>query len=221
VKKQFITLATLALVGGAAQAQAPTFSGFKLGLSLGQLEHTASWRDTAYDWYGGSMQFTKRKVAPALHVGYDRQVDTFVYGVELDHTFASAKSSTWYDTRITGTTPTVVVDNELKSVTTLRGRMGVANGSSLIYLTAGVAKAKVNHVWTENGDPNDSWNFSNNRLGYVTGVGLEHKINGKFSFRAEMLRTTQPEERSVNANDYMMDVNNTINTFRVGFTYNF
>lgn len=220
--KQIISLVTLGLAATAAQAQTLTWTGFKAGLSLGQVEHTATWRDTSYDWFGGSMQFSKRVLAPALHVGYDRQVDTLVYGVELDHTFASAKATTVYNTGVNVTTPDILVTNELKSVTTLRGRVGVATGHSLVYLTAGFAKATADHTWIEVGDPNDSWpTFSNTRISLVTGLGLEHKINRKFSLRAEMLRMSQPEERSVNVNTYAMDVNNTVNTFRVGFTYNF
>ncbi len=221
MKKPLITLLAVGLVSAAAQAQAPTWSGFKAGLTLGATNYTNTWTDTDYDWFGGSLSYSKRKLTPAIHVGWDTQVGSTVYGVELDQSFNSAKREVIYDTPI-GNTLRVRKTDELKSVTTLRGRMGLAMGNALIYTTAGFAKVKADHTWTETGDPNDSWpTFHNDHTGFVYGFGVEHRVNQMFSLRAEYQHVNIPETKSTNNKGFTMEVGEDVSTFAFGASFHF
>ena len=221
MKKTLIALVALGLVGTAAQAQTPTWSGFKAGLSLGSLNYTNTWTDTAYDWYGGSLSYPKRKIAPSIHVGWDTQMGSVVYGAELDYTFASAKRTEIYDTPI-GNSVRVTKSDELKSVTTLRGRMGMTVGNALVYATAGIAKVKTDHTWTETGDPNDSWpTFHNDHTGFVYGFGVEHRVSDLLSLRAEYQHVNVPETSSTNNKGYTMEVGEDVSTFAFGASFHF
>jgi len=217
------TLAALLAAGmfSAAQAQAPSWSGFKAGVSLGYLNYTPTWTDTDFDWYGSSLSYSKRKLAPSIHVGWDTQIGSVVYGAELEHTFASAKRDVIYDTPV-GNTIRVQKSDELKSITTLRGRMGLAVGDGLIYATAGFAKAKSDHIWTETGDPTDSWpTFHNDHTGFVYGFGVEHRLNALVSLRAEYQHANVPETMVINQNGFRMEVGEETNSFNFGASFHF
>ena len=219
--KPLIALLAVGMFGTAAQAQAPTWSGFKAGIALGAANYTNTWTDTDFDWYGGSLSYSKRKLTPAIHVGWDTQSGSVVYGVELDHSFNSAKRDVIYDTPI-GNTIRVRKNDELKSVTTLRGRMGLAVGNALVYTTAGFAKVKADHTWTETGDPTDSWpTFHNDHTGFVYGFGIEHRLNQMFSLRAEYQHVNIPETKSTNVKGYTMEVGEEVSTFAFGASFHF
>lgn len=221
MKKPFITLLAAGMFSAAAQAQAPTWSGFKAGITLGATTYTNTWTDTDYDWYGGSLSYSKRKVAPAIHIGWDTQSGSAVFGVELDHSFNAAKRDVIYDTSV-GSSPSVYKHDELKSVTSLRGRMGLATGNALFYATAGFAKAQVDHAWTEVGDPTDSWpTFSNSHTGFVYGFGIEHRLNQMFSLRAEYQHVNIPETKSTNVNGYTMEVGEEVSALSFGASFHF
>jgi outer membrane immunogenic protein len=160
-------------------------------------------------------------MTPSIQIGFDWQAGATVYGVELDHTFASIKKETIYDTPV-GDPVSVYRTDELKSMTLLKGRMGLAFGNGLFFATAGVGKTKVDHTWIEVGDPNDSWpTFSNDHTAFVYGFGMEHRITPLLGVKAEFLKVSTPTTSSVNVDRYPMEVNEDVTTFRVGVNFHF
>ncbi len=216
MKNALIPLLAVGLATSAAQAQAPaSWNGFHAGVSLAAVNYTTTWTDTEFDWYGGSLSYPKRKLAPSVHVGWDTQSGPAVYGVELDYRFDSSKRVEFYSNRVTKT-------DELKSEATLRGRMGLATGNALFYVTAGFAKAKADHTWIEAGDPNDSWpTFSNSHTGFVYGLGVEHRLSQLVSLRAEYLHVNIPETVSTNNDGFPMEVGEDVNSFSFGASFHF
>jgi outer membrane immunogenic protein len=227
MRKMLVTLLAAGVFSAAAQAQAPSWSGFNAGLSLGAANYTATWTDTSYDWFGGSLSYSQRKLVPAIHVGWDTQIDSVVYGAELEHTFVSAKRDVIYSTSIPNTTtnPRDVIHNELKSVTTLRGRMGLTVGNGLVYATAGFAKASADHTWTNLQTASDSRSTSNDHTGFVYGFGVEHRLNQMLSLRAEYQHVNIPEANAYNSpsNGYysVMEVGDSLSTFNFGASFHF
>lgn len=220
MNKSLIALLAAGLVSTVAQAQAPTWTGFNAGVTLGASSYTNTWTDTGYDWYGGSLSYTKRKVVPAIHVGWDTQVDSIVYGVELDHSFNTAKIDRIYSTS-PGNPPQILKSDELKSVTTLRGRMGLTVGDSLFYATAGFAKAQADHSWVRPSNSSEDMATSNSHTGLVYGFGIEHRITPMISVRAEYLNVNIPEASATNANGYTMEIGDQVSTFAVGASFHF
>jgi outer membrane immunogenic protein len=221
MKKQLITLLVLGLVGSVAQAS-ESWDGFKAGLTFGSTNYTATWTDTSYGYYGGSLSHPKRAITPSIHAGWDHQMGSIVYGAELDYTSASVKREVLYATRVNNPTPNVWKTDDLKSVSTLRGRMGLVVDGALVYVTAGFAKVSANHTFTDVGDVPHSWpTFSNSHTGFAYGLGVEHRVNKMFSVRAEYQHVDVPEVVSVNPSYCLMEVGDAVSTFRVGASFHF
>jgi opacity protein-like surface antigen len=225
MKKITLSLLAVGLISTTAHAQAPaTWSGFNAGLSLGAANYTSTWTDTGYDWFGGSLSYSNRKVVPSVHVGWDIQTGSVVYGAELEHTFVSSKRDVIYDTAINQTNPRVLIHNELKSVTTLRGRMGVTVGDGLVYATAGFAKASANHTFTNVTNVQDDYSTNNDHTGFVYGFGVEHRVNQLLSLRAEYQHTNFPEASAYNSpTGYysVMEVGDNLSVFNFGASFHF
>lgn len=224
MKKPLITLLAAGMFSVAAQAQAPSWSGFKAGLTLGAANYTATWTDTSYDEFGGSLSYSKRKVMPAIHVGWDTQMGSMVYGAELDHTFASAKRDVAYSTPVNQSNPYIALHNELKSVTTLRGRMGVTVGEGLIYATVGFAKASAEHDYVRLNSAADQFHTHNDHTGFVYGFGVEHRVSQLLSLRAEYQNLNFPEAKAYSSpTGYyaVMEVGDNLSTFNFGASFHF
>lgn len=221
MNKTFIPLLAACTLSVTAQAQTPTWSGFKAGLTLGAANYTNTWTDTDYYWYGGSLSYSKRQLAPAIHVGWDTQAGSIVYGVELDHSFNSAKTDRVYSTN-PGNPPEFLKADELKSVTTLRGRMGLALDSTLVYATAGAAKVQADHSLIRTTNPSYSFStFSNSHTGFVYGFGIEHRLNEMFSLRAEYQHVNIPETKALNGRGDTIEVGDEVSTFAFGASFHF
>ncbi|HXC17582.1 MAG TPA: outer membrane beta-barrel protein [Holophagaceae bacterium] len=226
MKKITLSLLAVGLIGTAAHAQAPaTWSGFKAGLSLGAANYTSTWTDTGFDWFGGSLSYSNRKLVPSVHVGWDIQTGSVVYGAELDHAFVSSKRDVRYDGGLNPANPSIRIHNELKSVTTLRGRMGVTVGDGLVYATAGLAKASANHTWTGTNNSPDNFSTNNDHTGFVYGFGVEHRVNQLLSLRAEYQHTNFPEASAYNSPTAtyptVMEVGDNLSTFNFGASFHF
>ncbi len=221
MKNTLIALLAACAFSASAQAQAPTWSGFKAGITLGETNYTNTWTDTSYYWYGGSLSYSDRKVAPAVHVGWDTQTGSIVYGVELDHAFNASKTDRVYSTS-PGSSPEFLKADELKSTTTLRGRMGVAVDSTLVYATAGFAKVQADHSLIRTTDPTYSFStFSNTHTGFVYGFGVENRLNQLLSLRAEYQHVNIPEAKALNPRNQVIEVGDEVSTFAFGVSFHF
>lgn len=128
---------------------------------------------TPGDWSG---------TTPVLSVGYDWQRGNLVYGAvfslsagEIDAVSVSTGSFGCSG----GNCETLI-----EGLVTLRGRVGLSMGRTLIFASAGVAKADA----TASLGPNA--NLGDDALtGWTAGIGVEHMISQKLSLSAEYLQT--------------------------------
>ena len=121
-----------------------------------------------------------------LHIGYNWQSGSVVYGVEADGSFLTGKSS------FTGTYPApiggVVTTSASKAAFgSLRTRLGYSFGSMLIYGTSGISVTHVRYQLTPVGGTPMS--ASNARISPVFGGGAEYAFNSNWSARIEGLYT--------------------------------
>ncbi|MBK6880652.1 MAG: porin family protein [Elusimicrobia bacterium] len=210
----------LALILAAAAGVLPLtlsasdWNGFYVGAQFGAATYGTIWTDINYDWYGHSLNHAKDKILPGAQIGYNRQYDRVVYGVELDYR-SGAKRSTRYDNDVYKT-------DELKSLMTLRLRAGLAADESLLYGTVGAARADVNHDWIEDGDVTDSWyGLDNNRLGLAYGFGLEHRLSKRLSARLEWLHAEIPGAKNRNQDGYQMEISESLDSASLGLNFHF
>jgi outer membrane immunogenic protein len=124
------------------------------------------------------------------HLGYNWQRGTVVFGVEGDWSYLGGDRGIELDDL--NTTGLQQDDNWLASV---RGRLGYATGSTLLYATAGVAFLHTTTDFVE--DLFDVDIFSDTSVGFVAGVGVEHKFTPNVSLGLEGLSYSFDEVSSL------------------------
>jgi outer membrane immunogenic protein len=139
-------------------------------------------------------------VIGGLQFGYNWQVRNVLYGIEADIQGSTQKDTT----AIRGTFPgigfvgnspfTLSNTDQLDWLSTMRGRLGVITGASVVYATGGLAigKVKSSGVFapdTSAGGPNvpGVWSTSEVRLGWTIGAGIESAISSQWSWKLEYL----------------------------------
>ena len=187
-----------------------TWAGFYAGVNGGAVWHRVTGTTTdylescyyEYDCYYGSYSnsHSKTKAGGTFggQIGYNWQGGPWVYGVEADLNWVSAKVSgtrssydccyMGYGSGVSGT-----VSSELTWLATIRGRLGYAWGPTMIYATGGVAFGGIkNSVSASIYD--DFYTYagftqskSQTRTGWTVGGGLEHMFSPHWTVKAEML----------------------------------
>ena len=204
-----VTVSSLALTGAAVAADLPvkvrqqtfapayTWTGFYAGGSLGiAMSQTSSDHSDpmAYDGYGSyNMNRLDRTAIGWIgggQVGYNWQHKHFVYGVEGDLSFLSAKGTAtgpWVDSG-----ESVTRTSKPQALASIRGRFGWDFDGTLIYGTAGVGFLKTEHntyVNALNGGVPKGGNFRTSKWApaIVVGGGVEHMITNNWTVRGEVL----------------------------------
>jgi outer membrane immunogenic protein len=109
-----------------------------------------------------------------VQIGYNRQtLSNWVYGIEGDLSFL--------DDGLDGD------DIDLTEfLASIRGRLGIASGNSLLYLTGGVAFLGYSDEFTDIFSGGYT-KIDDTAVGFVVGGGLEHKLRSNFSVGIEGL----------------------------------
>jgi outer membrane immunogenic protein len=133
-----------------------TWTGFYFGVNAGAAFGD---RNASIDWDEFETEHFKNDDSSfigGLHVGYNWQKPGgWVFGIEGDVNFA----------------------DEIDYLATIRGRLGYAMDSTLIYATGGAAFIGAD----------DAFEDSDSETGWVAGLGIEHKIKPNFSIGLEGL----------------------------------
>jgi outer membrane immunogenic protein len=161
-----------------------TWTGIYIGGQVGYAWGKTN--TTLGDNFGDFISFNSPTIDGVIggaHVGYNLQLSQFVIGLEGSVDGSSLKRTVNSNPFIGGVlvVPTTLTGN-LGVQGSIRGRLGYAWDRVLIYATGGVAFAGVNgSIYTPFGY--DS--FSNTRVGWTVGGGLEYAITNNWSVRAE------------------------------------
>ncbi len=150
------------------------WSGFYIGGHIGKSwgETGNSWRNTATPWSpDGDISYDN--VSGGLHLGHLWRQGWLAYGIEGDLTWASLKGD---DSQFAG----LVNEIELNYIATIKARVGVAHGPSLIYATGGVALSEL-----EKKDLTYGSSAANDVVGWTVGGGYEHAFFGGWRGRVE------------------------------------
>lgn len=126
-----------------------------------------------------------------LQAGYNHQINRFVLGIEGDYSGSNLE-----DTRTAGGIPVTLSVDDMASI---RGRIGIAVQSALIYGTLGYAWADAGTSGTFAGV---SFGRSTSFDGLVAGGGVEYKFAPDWSARVEGLRYwLEPDTNTPNVDD--------------------
>jgi outer membrane immunogenic protein len=229
-------LAGAALLGTAVSAQAADlavkapyykapvalvydWTGFYIGVNAGD----GLGRDRAQHFMPGSadsIYLSPQGGLGGAQIGYNWQTHSLlgpvVYGVEAD--IQGAGLSDHYTSLLAGAD---TYSQKLDWFGTVRGRVGLATGPVLSYVTAGYAYGSVNTSITEAGAPAFS---SGNRIqsGWTVGSGVEAALGGNWTGKIEYLYLDLGNKSdSFTALTVPQTLNTEIreNIFRVGLNY--
>jgi outer membrane immunogenic protein len=116
-------------------------------------------------------------------IGYNLQVRKYVFGVEAD------ASSTWLDGSSACPNSSFNCAHSFNWLASLRGRAGITfnDNRTLLYGTAGIAWADIDYATKDAVGAPIGTGFSQSPIGWVAGIGIEHKLSQNLSARAEYL----------------------------------
>ena len=159
---------------------------------------------------------TKTGFTGGGQIGYNWQAGVFVYGLEADISGLTGKvsfgpTSGSYTGRISW-------------MSTVRGRVGLAIGDTMPYVTAGLAIVGVrNKITGVDSTPAVNYSDTSTRLGLAVGGGVEHMINRNWTFRLEALWVDGGSKvvRDSGKSSKLVKYSNEAIIGRVGFNYRF
>jgi outer membrane immunogenic protein len=159
------------------------------------------------------------------HSGYNVQCGRVLFGIESDFNYFQADTGTndpyGCDQGCDGALQT---KTSMDWFGTLRGRLGLVHTDNiLIYGTAGLAYADVEHTFADTG-PGFSRSNRDMEYGWTAGGGVEFLRNGPWSIRADALYVdlgSESKTYSLDCGDCNIRANwdDTFWVARVGFTY--
>jgi outer membrane immunogenic protein len=220
----WLILPGLVLTPGAALAD-PAYAPFEMRSGYGQ-----DWSGAylglhaGYGWGGNSNDFLHvvtltwdpdgdiayQSATGGMQAGYQQQHDNLVFGVEADLALARFLGD---DSRAAGR----VNEIEINALGTLRGRLGWAQDSLLIYGTAGLAAASFHK--REPGDPPLAAQLA---TGWTAGGGVELALDEHWRVRAEYLHIRLGDVETSIPAGYLHRANApAINVLRAGVNYSF
>jgi outer membrane immunogenic protein len=173
-----------------------TWTGIYVGGQIGYAWGGGSDNFTGYDPFSGlgiatSIAGTPNGVIGGANVGYNLQINQWVVGLEGSVDGTSLSTSTNASLPILGSLFNVNANTSANIQGSIRGRVGIAWDRALIYATGGVAFGGFNTNYSIYGtDVNGntfagSNSFSNTRVGWTVGGGIQYAVTNNWSVRAE------------------------------------
>lgn len=164
----------------AAAVVAPVFnwSGFYLGAQVGGTwfnNRTSEFITATGAFNGFSQSFSGSGIAGGVHAGVNYQMNMFVLGAEADIEYSGVSGGY----TLPGGNGTSFRSNWQGS---LRARAGVAVDRALFYVTGGLAFAQFRHTYFT---PVLGESFSQTRVGWTVGAGVEYAFTPNWTARAE------------------------------------
>lgn len=167
-------------MSGGVEMALVDWSGAYAGVDVTADRHSSAIWDKDYYTHGGGYALPSLGAGFGGHVGYNWQDGNFVYGALADiGVYTNEMHETVGDYR--------TITSDLSWMATLRGRAGLATGSSYMYATGGLAIADIDLSHTYQDDPDSSFDVSGTRIGWVAGMGVEHALTDKVSLKLEGL----------------------------------
>ncbi|MBQ0785313.1 MAG: porin family protein [Amphritea sp.] len=205
---------------GSQQAFADsTWNGPYVGGAVGLSQHKADWEDIQEDWYVGTAKVKSSGTYAGIYGGFNWQVDSSRYCIEAD---LGALSNDSTDNLSAGAYDDIT-KNDIKYVSTIRGRAGIILDDYLIYATGGIAAAEIHADMNSVDYPSDIYSPSSFKTGWVAGGGVEYKLSNDAGLRFEALYHDFGSDtyEQVDADGNFMKINNTLITARIGYTHYF
>ena len=235
--------ALVAAAGGASAADLPVkspsipvatcgggiFHGFYVGGQVGTVGHRADRLDQdAYLGEVASYTATKDGWGGGAQIGYNYQCGNKLWGFEADWMWASQTATSRLLPNLVPAVDLRII-SRVQSFGTLRTRTGIIIDNVMLYITGGLAAARINTAW-HNVQPAvpifEELSFNDTRWGWTAGVGAEVALWDRWSLKSEALyiRLTEKSYTAISpafAAPFGFTHNDDIWTARVGLNYHF
>jgi opacity protein-like surface antigen len=164
------------------------FNGGYVGANVGGVSYTAERNDLdGYLTDNNVYSATKAAVTAGAQVGWDWQNCNKVFGVVADWNWTNAKANS-RDEPNDPFDPGQGFQSKLSWFSTARVRAGLAADDSLIYVTGGLAAARIKTTITEGSDVDpEVTTFNKTRWGLAAGVGAEFALWDRWTVNSELL----------------------------------
>lgn len=166
-------------------------------------------------------------------IGYNHQVDRWLFGIEADASYTGLRQSR----SVSAPFPAGGAFAAASSVgsdwmVTLRPRAGYTVDRTLFYLTGGLALTDLNFAssYTDTAGQSAAADFSKTKVGWVAGAGIEHAFTKNWTAKVEYLyadfgkqSVTAPVIAGAGSTNGLIaqDVDLKTNTVRGGLNYHF
>ncbi|GAB2180675.1 porin family protein [Denitratisoma sp. agr-D3] len=182
----------------------------------------------------------------SLKLGYNKQLDANLVGIEFGGTWQNAKSKNEQPNtyQLDHTSPTPFVDisahllkaqTKINTYETLSLRFGrILDNAVLVYVSGGAALGQIKRTLRNTGAEwfaaNTVTSDSKTKSGYVLGVGVEYKWDDKWSFRGNYeyvdfgnVKTTYYGRSDTGASDASLKQSNAVHfsNLSIGVSYAF
>jgi outer membrane immunogenic protein len=193
-------------------------------VGVGRLDQSANENGSPIGGHGPCGQYASACVSSATgavagaEIGYDFQDRYFVYGVTADWTWTDLNHTVQRSSGSSSYSHTAKID----WLASIRGRMGIAVDSNLVYITGGLALAQDKSNLNETGT--DYGSLSGVHAGWVAGGGIEHKFNEHWSFKGEALFYDLGRQTAKGTGPgvgYSSEFTSTVVVGRLGLDYHF
>ncbi len=180
-----ILISTFSIAGSSAFAQSSnnSWAGPYAGLQFGYASGDVDWALNGNGWWGvantanNQTSFSPKGMVAGVHAGYAWQSQNNIYwGIEAALNFPDLNESKASPAFPGIDTWTVDIENYWD----VSGRIGYAQNKYLLFVSAGIAGAKVESVATPPIDRSDD-----RHIGFSLGVGGEYKIADNASIGLE------------------------------------
>ena len=166
------------LLGASGAASGQNLTGVYFGASIGSLSSTGQWHFPAAS-SGTDIDTGPNGWFGALDAGLNWQSGNTVLGVEGDVGSGPLK----------GTSPCLSTNdckNEIRGLSTFRGRLGLVNQTALVYATAGAAAGAIKATMNS-GTGGQSGDQTKVQVGWSAGVGVASPASRGWAWKAEWL----------------------------------
>ncbi len=124
-------------------------------------------------------------------IGYNHQVDRWLFGIEADAGYTGLRQSRSVTAAFPAGNGAFTTTSSIGSdwMATLRPRAGYTVDRTLLYLTGGLALTDLNFAssYADTAGQSAAAGFSKTRVGWVAGAGIEHAFTKNWSAKVEYL----------------------------------
>jgi opacity protein-like surface antigen len=159
------------------------FNGGYIGGNAGAIRHTALGRDQDGYITIGEFTGTKSGVTAGGQAGFDWQSCHKLFGVVADWNWANAGTLVRVDP---GRRNEGSIRSDMDWFSTVRARTGLVVDDALLYVTGGLAAARIESTITSV-PSKEQFSFGGTRWGWVGGAGAEFALAGNWSVNGELL----------------------------------